>query len=181
MASALSRMRVGMEALGGARLRFPAAVVLAAVLLAAPGCGGRAVRGVHLEVPVETRPSDVETRLREVVERWIGTPHCSRQQEEVCTDCSRFVATVFAEAFGMTLPSNTLDLVALGSAVKAKELRAGDLVFFEISSKTRHVGIYLRNGEFAHASTSRGVMISRIGERYWAPRFRTARRLLGAS
>jgi cell wall-associated NlpC family hydrolase len=148
------------------------------LLLALGGCAGRTPQ---FAVPVESAASDTELRLRASLERWIGTPHCSRNHEETCTDCSRFVAAVCAEVFGLELPANTLDLADCGRPVAPGELRAGDLVFFQVSRKTRHVGIYLRNGEFAHASSSRGVMVSRLDERYWARRYWTARRVLPAS
>ena len=55
---------------------------------------------------------------------------------------------------------------------------AGDLVFFRIARGEKHVGIYLRNGTFAHASCGHGVTFSKLTDSYWAERFWTARRIL---
>ena len=55
--------------------------------------------------------------------------------------------------------------------------RPGDLFFFWTGEKARHVGIYLENGEFFHASTSEGVTISHIDDDYWKYRLITVRRI----
>lgn len=62
-------------------------------------------------------------------------------------------------------------------AMPADGPRAGDLVFFWTSEKVRHVGIYLEDGDFFHASTSKGVMISNMKERYWRDRLISIRRV----
>jgi cell wall-associated NlpC family hydrolase len=140
------------------------------------GCAGRSVR---VAVP-DTRPtSDAEIALRVEVGHRIGTPHCASTTEELCTDCSGLVVDIYAKLFGIALPRRAVDIAGCGAEVEWRDLRAGDLVFFHISRKTSHVGIYLNDGEFAHTSSSRGVMISRLSERYWAKRFWTARRVMG--
>jgi murein DD-endopeptidase / murein LD-carboxypeptidase len=59
-------------------------------------------------------------------------------------------------------------------------MRAGDLVFFRPTDYSRHVGIYLREGQIVRASKSQDVTISPIDHAYWKSRFRTARRILTA-
>ncbi|MEN8690628.1 MAG: NlpC/P60 family protein [Desulfobacterales bacterium] len=59
-----------------------------------------------------------------------------------------------------------------------QDMRAGDLVFFRPPDYPRHVGIYLREGQFVHASKSQGVIISPIDQTYWKRHFWTARRIL---
>jgi cell wall-associated NlpC family hydrolase len=123
--------------------------------------------------------SDVEIALRIEVGHWIGTPHCASTTEETCTDCSGFVVGVYAKLFEIALPRRAIDIAGCGAEIGWRDLRAGDLILFHISRKTSHVGIYLNDGEFAHTSSSHGVMISRLSERYWAKRFWTARRIMG--
>ena len=101
--------------------------------------------------------------------QWIGTPYRSGGQSRRGTDCSGFVRQVYKAAYGIDLPRSTTEQVEEGKRVRRRKLREGDLVFFHGSRKRRvnHVGIYLKDGKFVHASTSRGVMVSRLDEDYW--------------
>ncbi len=91
-------------------------------------------------------------------------------------DCSGFVQQLYWDIFGRPIPRTTGLQVKSGSPVKKSRLCPGDLVFFKPPYKVRHVGIYLGQGEFAHASTSKGVMISNLAEDYWNRCYWTARR-----
>jgi cell wall-associated NlpC family hydrolase len=94
-------------------------------------------------------------------------------------DCSGFLQVLFAEVYRHALPRTTEQQVREGREVPRRSLRRGDLVFFRIDRKgTRHAGVYLGEGRFAHASTSRGVMVSELSERYWKRRYWTARRVV---
>lgn len=95
-------------------------------------------------------------------------------------DCSGFVRHVFAHVEGVVLPHSAKALSMLGEQIKKTELQPGDLVFFRIVRHTvSHVGIYLGNNRFIHASSIRtgGVRISDLADAYWAKRFTAARRL----
>lgn len=93
-------------------------------------------------------------------------------------DCSGFVQRVYGDLFGIRLPRTTADQVHRGIDISDSQLRPGDLIFFLPSRTLRHVGIYLGDGQFAHASKSNGVMISNIDEPYWRRAYWTARRVL---
>ena len=93
-------------------------------------------------------------------------------------DCSAFVQVTFREQFGMDLPRSTYEQEEKGKKIQRTKLRPGDLVLFRAGSTGRHVGIYLGNDQFVHASTSNGVMISNLKESYWNARYREARRVL---
>lgn len=93
-------------------------------------------------------------------------------------DCSGFVQRVFDDLFSVKLPRTTESLVRTGTTVSSQELRTGDLVFFHPPNKIRHVGIYLSKGEFAHASTTKGVTISKLNTPYWQNAYWTAKRVL---
>ncbi|MUU78842.1 C40 family peptidase [Winogradskyella endarachnes] len=99
-------------------------------------------------------------------------------------DCSGLIYTSFSK-HNINLPRTTSGLKSTGDWVDLKEVRVGDLVFFATSKNSRkvnHVGIVtsVRTGnvEFIHASSSRGVMISSIAEKYWYFSFVQARRVL---
>ncbi len=92
-------------------------------------------------------------------------------------DCSGFVYMTFKAKLGMVLPRSTEFPVELGESINRGRLRAGDLVFFKTGRTDRHVGIYLEDDTFLHASTSQGVIISRLDESYWKSAYWKARRL----
>jgi len=96
-------------------------------------------------------------------------------------DCSGFTSYIFAK-MGYDLSRRSSDQATMGKKVEKSELIAGDLVFFDTSGKNNdqitHVGIYVGNGNFAHASTSKGVIINALDTDYYKTRFVTARRVL---
>ncbi|WP_246841202.1 NlpC/P60 family protein [Hahella sp. CCB-MM4] len=92
-------------------------------------------------------------------------------------DCSGFVYITYREVFGMTLPRSTRGLSNIGSGVSLSQVAPGDLVFFKTGTKQKHVGIYLGKGDFVHASTSKGVIISNIHTPYWTDAYRESRRV----
>lgn len=126
----------------------------------------------------EAPTAAAEVALRREVARWEGTPHVLGGESRSGLDCSAFVMRLYDDLFGIRLPRTTEAQVQVGQAVAEHALQPGDLVFFQPSRKTRHVGVYLSDGEFAHVSSSQGVTISRLQERYWQDAYWTARRLL---
>jgi len=93
-------------------------------------------------------------------------------------DCSGFTRRVWQAVAGVTLPHNSAQQFAYGTAVPAAALRPGDLVFFREPGKgIFHVGLSLGGDRFAHASTRRGVTISSLREPWYAARFCGAKRL----
>ena len=94
-------------------------------------------------------------------------------------DCSGLIAHVFERAWGIALPASTAALRKVGTAVKAKELQPGDLVFYNTRNRPySHVGIYLGEGRFVHAPRSGAhVRVESVETRYWRARFNGGRRL----
>lgn len=111
------------------------------------------------------------------VKEWKGTPYRFGGLSKEGIDCSGFVFITYLDRFGIRLPRSTYQQSQIGKYVFQRDLSAGDLVFFRIGYKTRHVGIYLENDLFAHASTSRGVMLSNLQEAYWSKRYWKAVRI----
>jgi cell wall-associated NlpC family hydrolase len=122
----------------------------------------------------------VETKLRAASDRWAGVPHEWGGTSRQGIDCSSLVQTVYSEAFAVSVPRTTEAQSDLGTRVDRQALRPGDLVFFLPSRGKPHVGIYLSNGEFVHASSSRGVTVSNLDRPYWTDAWWQARRLLHA-
>jgi probable lipoprotein NlpC len=92
-------------------------------------------------------------------------------------DCSGFVYLTFKSKLGIVLPRSTEFQAELGTGIDKDQLRTGDLVFFKTGRTDRHVGVYLENGRFLHASTSQGVIISALDESYWKSAYWKAKRL----
>ncbi|MHA7967785.1 C40 family peptidase [Paenibacillus sp. CAU 1782] len=96
-------------------------------------------------------------------------------------DCSGFTGYVFAK-MGIDLSRRSVDQASQGVKVAKADLKAGDLVFFDTTGKNNgsisHVGIYVGDGKFAHASTRIGVTIDELDSSYYKSRFVTARRIM---
>ncbi|RLM27253.1 bifunctional murein DD-endopeptidase/murein LD-carboxypeptidase [Brenneria alni] len=124
------------------------------------------------------RNVDVKSKLLNQYASWKGVRYRLGGDSKRGIDCSAFVQRTFREQFGMDLPRSTSEQQAIGQRIQPAKLRPGDLVLFRAGSTGRHVGIYVGNRQFVHASTSSGVMISNMDEDYWKKRYREARRVL---
>lgn len=83
-------------------------------------------------------------------------------------DCSGFVYLTFDSRFSIKLPRSTDEQVNAGAEIPQSKLVPGDLVFFKTGKTLRHVGIYIEDRKFLHASTEKGVMISSLDDQYWS-------------
>lgn len=107
-------------------------------------------------------------KLYQFVYDWIGTPYRLGGDTKRGIDCSGFAFELYEKVFNTVIGNNSRNIFSMVNPVGKEELQEGDLVFFKIRSKAiSHVGVYLGNNKFAHASSSRGVMISNLNESYW--------------
>lgn len=116
-------------------------------------------------------------------ESYLGTPYRYGGTTRSGIDCSAFVLSVFGATMGMNLPRVAASQALEGDRIERNEMKKGDLVFFSRGGRISHVGIVHNideNGEvhFIHASTSKGVMISPLSDKYWGPKFRFAKRVI---
>lgn len=135
------------------------------------------------ETPATTEPVLANVPLDKAAlmthyQHWQGTPYQLGGVSRRGIDCSAFVATTFAELIDLQLPRTTEQQMALGQWIELDEMQLGDLIFFNMTPTTRHVGIYIGEQQFIHASYSQGVTISSIDNPYWILRFAMARRIL---
>lgn len=122
-------------------------------------------------------PGQVKTALMQQYKNWHGVPYRAGGDSRRGVDCSGFVKLTFRDQFGIDLPRDTGGMGHLGQAVSSQRLQPGDLVFFQTGRRTRHVGIFLQNGRFLHASTSKGVIISDMNTPYWRNAYVQSRRI----
>lgn len=116
--------------------------------------------------------------LMDAYNKWEGTPYRLGGSSQNGVDCSQLMKNIFDEYFDVDLPNTTRTQLNEGKSIRRKAIRTGDLIFFRTGRKTLHVGVAVNKGEFLHASTSNGVMISKLGNSYWRSRYLGARRVL---
>lgn len=115
--------------------------------------------------------------------RWIGVPYKYAGESRKGTDCSGFVMTIYKNVCGIKLPRNSAKQAEYCKNIKKEQLLPGDLVFFatgKSKTKVSHVGIYVGEGNIIHASTSRGVTVNNIGEKYYTKTYICSGRVLAA-
>ena len=111
--------------------------------------------------------------------KYIGVPYVWGGSSPSGFDCSGLVQYAF-KAHGINLPRTSKQQWTVGTVISKSELKPGDLVFFAntYTSGISHVGIYVGDNQFIHASSSKGVMISSLSNTYWAAHYHGCRRVL---
>ncbi|OLO13028.1 hypothetical protein BTW10_01255 [Chromohalobacter japonicus] len=156
-------------------------------LSAAAKAGEGALSDAGRRSPLATfRASDVQralvspVRIRKALlsehQRWVGTPYRLGGTTQRGIDCSALMQHVYRDAFHISLPRTTGQQMQEGRRVQRSELEAGDLVFFHSPGPYNHVGVYVDDGYFLHASTSQGVKLSRLDNVYWNRHYWQSRR-----
>ncbi len=124
--------------------------------------------------PEKTTKNDtriIRDRLYSRYQEWRGVRYRLGGFSRAGIDCSGLVRIIYQAEFGLTLPRTTLSQAEFGSEIKQADLKPGDLVFFKTGKRAWHVGIYLENRKFFHASSSKGVTLSRLDNTYWKARY----------
>lgn len=110
--------------------------------------------------------------LLDNIEKWWGTRYCMGGTTDRCIDCSAFTQSMMQSVYNISLPRTARDQYDATQRISYTELKQGDLVFFHTTGRVvSHVGLYLGNNKFVHASSSNGVTISDLTESYWSARY----------
>ncbi|MFN3301033.1 MAG: C40 family peptidase [Sediminibacterium sp.] len=116
--------------------------------------------------------------LLELMDKWWGTRYCIGGSTMNCIDCSAFTQVIMKEVYNVQLPRTAQEQFNIMQPIAIDELQEGDLVFFNTGGRgISHVGIYIQNNKFLHASTSQGVTITDLSDKYWNPKFRGGGRM----
>lgn len=129
---------------------------------------------VLLDVDVEQLTNQ---KLIAYIDEWWGVPYKYGGGSMKGIDCSNFIKGLTQYTYGVTLPRTSKDQAVFCKTIEKTALKEGDLVFFNTGVGISHVGLYLANNKFVHASTSLGVVISSLNESYWKKRFVKAGRI----
>ncbi|RZK52790.1 MAG: glycoside hydrolase [Pedobacter sp.] len=118
-------------------------------------------------------------KLYKFIYEWIGTPYRFGGNTKKGIDCSAFTKAIYDKVFNTTILRNSRDIFSMVNPLAKTELKEGDLVFFKIKSRSiTHIGIYLGDDRFAHASSTRGVVISNLNDPYYNRYFYKGGRIL---
>jgi lipoprotein Spr len=93
-------------------------------------------------------------------------------------DCSGFVQYLYNLSFQMLLPRTSGELALVGPIIRRDRLQPGDLVFFAASDDITHVGVYLGNERFAHASSKAGISVNTLFQSYYSAHFAFGTRII---
>lgn len=162
-------------------LRYFSLLLFAAAILSSCHSKRAVMRGQPGEV-VAPQPSvaekyssimgvDVEAiqngRLYAFIDQWMGTPYKFGGLDKDGIDCSGLAYLLEQQVYGINIPRITSQQVTAIKRKYEEELQEGDLVFFDYDGKKfSHVGIYLQNGYFVHASSTKGVIIVKLHDPY---------------
>ena len=126
---------------------------------------------ILMNAPVEELNNE---KLINFIDEWYGTKYRLGGDDKTGVDCSAFVQSFMLNLYGLNIPRTSKEQYAQSTRIKKTNLEEGDLVFFHTRGKGKsisHVGIYLRNNKFIHASSSGGVMISDLDDGYFHQRY----------
>jgi hypothetical protein len=110
---------------------------------------------------------------------WLGTPYRFGGNTRKGIDCSSFMRMIYENSLNIELPRTANEQFTLGEEIHRDELQFGDLVFFKTRryAAITHVGVYLGDDLFAHASSKDGVTISSLNSAYYSRTYRGGKRL----
>jgi lipoprotein Spr len=130
------------------------------------------------EIEKAKQKSAPRGNLENYARQWIGAKYAYGKATKTKTDCSGYVMQVYKGYYNIALDHSASKMYkdSRGKSVSRGSLKEGDLIFFGSLWKIDHVGIYLTGDRFIHASTSKGVMISPMHDKYWSPKYQGARR-----
>ncbi|HRP17044.1 MAG TPA: NlpC/P60 family protein [Ginsengibacter sp.] len=112
------------------------------------------------------------------IDDWFGTRYRYGGTTKKGIDCSALMGSLHLGVYGFSMPRTAREQYKVTEHIKREDLKEGDLVFFNTKGYVSHVGLYLENGYFLHASTKEGVTISNLDEAYYKRTFISGGRVM---
>lgn len=116
--------------------------------------------------------------LLNFIDEWFGTRYKYGGNTKRGIDCSALTGGLLMAVYGFGVPRTARQQYQASEKIKREDLKEGDLVFFNTTGGVSHVGLYLDNDYFVHASSSQGVTITSLNDPYFAKRYIGAGRIL---
>ena len=113
-------------------------------------------------------------------DRWLGVKYRKGGTDRTGINCPGLTSRMYLAVAGVALPRTSQEQSRYGKPVSRKDLQAGDLIFFRSlkGHSLEHVGVYLGDTRFVHASPSKGVVVSSLLQDYYTKRYHSARRVV---
>ena len=122
--------------------------------------------------------NSVNKNFSKFYKEWKGVKYKFGGNSKRGIDCSAFIQKAYKKTLNIKIPRTTLQQSKKGKSIRKSQLKLGDLVFFKTGRNSRHVGIYMEDGKFMHASTKKGVTISRLDNIYFNKHYWKSQRIL---
>ena len=117
--------------------------------------------------------------LYSFIDDWYGVPYKYGGKNKSGIDCSNFTSTLYSSVYKKTLSGNSSSIYNMCKSLSKNDLQEGDLVFFKIETNDiSHIGVYLQNNKFVHATTKKGIMIDDLDEPYYKKYFYKGGRII---
>lgn len=120
---------------------------------------------------------DMNKEIMDFYNEWKGVKYRFGGNSKKGIDCSAFTQRIYKEKFDIKIPRSTRTQVKVGKKVNKSDLELGDLIFFKTGKVDRHVGVYMGNGDFMHASI-KGVKFSKVDKPFYKKAYWTSRRII---
>ena len=117
-------------------------------------------------------------KLYQFIDEWLDVPYKYGGNTKSGIDCSNFTSLLYKNVYHKEISGSSADIFSKCETINKEKLKEGDLVFFKIDNKKiSHIGVYLMNNKFVHATTKKGVMINDLNEPYYKKYFFKAGKL----
>jgi lipoprotein Spr/probable lipoprotein NlpC len=163
--------------------RYIASLSMLALVLTSAACSKKEITYFPRDIEINQAIIDPleGNSLKDALEMfyadWQGTPYQFGSMSHKKIDCSGLTVLAYRDIFDFDLPRTAAEQATQGESISPDSLQPGDLVFFKTGFYQKHVGIYLEDSKFIHASSTKGVMISSLDEPYWQKQYWKANRV----